>query len=134
MYDTAFTDRTLEYGAAAYAPFGQSTPSGPVLGNGNVFIHVDATSTALCSALRTRVGLADTLAFAEFRRETPGPLPPIKSMSLNLANGIVSFRSRGLGLGVRGNLVHHSPESRNQCSNGLVSRRVQVGARSASSR
>jgi hypothetical protein len=91
MYDTAFTDRTLEYGASAYAPFGQSQPSGPVLGNGNVFIHIDASSGQMCTALRTRVGLADTLAFTEIRRETPGPLPPTKSMSLNLATG--TYRS-----------------------------------------
>ena len=87
MYATAFQDRTLEYGSDAVAPFGAPASVGPVVGNGNIFIHMDASSSDMCEATRTRLGLSDTLGFTSIHRESPGPLPPVKSRSLHLSNG-----------------------------------------------
>ena len=86
MYDTAFTDRTLEYGESAYAPFGNSGASGPVLGNGNLQMRLSASPNGLCECVATTVGHVDTLSFTEIRKAGSEAISSVKSVSLNLAN------------------------------------------------
>lgn len=84
MYDTVFQDRILEYSPTS------STDAAPIIGNGNLFIHMDAGPTSLSRAIRTRIGTSDTIGFTEVTRDNVS-LPPVKSKALYLSNG--TFRA-----------------------------------------
>ena len=86
MYETPFTDRVLEYGAAPSSP---QTTAGPVVTNGRLFLRFaeSAAAESLTPIDTAKLDSEATFAFTEFRRQTPGPAPPVKARALHLANG-----------------------------------------------
>ena len=97
MYPTPYLDRTLSYGAPDSNELSTHEKQGPVLGNGNILLHMHTNSTKLCDSWMTTVGGRQSIEFTQVRLSDAAAAVPTSSRALHIANGV--YRS------VAGNLV-----------------------------